>query len=135
MVHCVFIAGNKMTGGQDVDVASTTNHATPEMLKFGKFILLLIKLWATSGPKSIRNVGGTYLVNHHSKLYPNDDYRILNGPYKMIAINEVTGFVLNHSQLATLRQAIQDRMDADILAGRYSTDITVEEGVEIKKTL
>jgi hypothetical protein len=51
------------------------------------------------------------------------------------AISETTGFVLNHSHLATLRQAIQDRMDADILAGRYATDITVEEGVEIKKTL
>ncbi len=49
------------------------------------------------------------------------------------AISETTGFVLNYSQMATLRQAIQDRMDADILAGRYyATDITVEEGVEIK---
>jgi hypothetical protein len=124
-----------MVNGHEVDISSKDYHSGCERLKIGTVILFLMRELATSGPNSLRNVHGTYLVNHHSRLYPSNDYRILNGPYRMFAINETTEKVLNHTQLATLINKIQTLMNTDIQAGRYSTDITPAEGAVIKQTL
>jgi hypothetical protein len=134
-MHCVRVVGNKMVNGHEVDISSINYHSGCERLKIGTVIMFLLREQATSAPNSLRNVNGTYLVNHHSKLYPSNDYRILNGPYRMFAINETKNAVLNHTELAALIIKIQTLKNADIQAGRYSTDITPAEGAAIKQTL
>jgi hypothetical protein len=135
MIYSLRIYGNKIQDGGVLSFQSVDFHPSCERITIGNTTMILTREHASSGPKSQRNVMCTYLINYHSKLYPNNDFRIMNGPYRLIAIDENNGTVLNQHQLEFLMQDIRNRMNADILLSKYETDITPAAGAAIKKTL
>ena len=135
MLYCIRTTGNTMVNGGIVDCKSPDFHADSERATFGSVTIFLIREWAKTGPNSVRNVICTYLINYHSELHPNNDFRIMNGPYHLIAIDENNGTVLDQHHLEILKQNIRNRMNADILLSRYETDITPAAGAAIKVTL
>lgn len=135
MLYCIRTTGNTMVNGGIVDCKSPDFHADSERATFGSVTIFLIREWAKTGPNSVRNVICTYLINYHSELHPNNDFRIINGPHRLIAIDENNGIVLGPNQLEYLTQDIRSRMNADILSGKYATDITPAAGAAIKVTL
>jgi hypothetical protein len=135
MIYSLRIYGNKIQDGGVMNFQSVDFHPNCERITIGNITMILTRENATSGPKSQRNVMCTYLINYHSQLYPNNDFRIMNGPYRLIAIDENNGTVLNQHQLGLLTQIIRNRMNADIVLNRYEIDITPAAGAAIKVTL
>jgi hypothetical protein len=135
MIYSLRIYGNQIQDGGVLNFQSVDFHPSCERITIGNITMILTREYATSGPKSQRNVMCTYLINYHSQLYPNNDFRIMNGPYHLIAIDENNGTVLDQHHLELLKQNIRNRMNADILLSRYETDITPAAGAAIKVTL
>ena len=135
MSDCLQLIGNQFYNQHILDPQSQLLYPFLERASLYNFLLFMVKEHTTSGPGATRNDIMTFLLNCHNRVYLHDDYRICNGPYKLIAFDMTTGQMLDHAALGGLAQAIRDSMDQHIQQGLYQIGISATDGADIKVTM
>jgi hypothetical protein len=132
-MHSLRAIANREMAHALFDTQSQDFQPMCERCIIDQYLIFMIKEQTTAGPGSLRNEDATYLLNCHNTLYSSSEYRICNGPYRLIAIDLNSNTLLDDNGLDILAQVISDRMTQDIQAGRYFFGITIAEGIAIKR--